>query len=70
MNNYVLSPAARADLIDIWDYTITTWSNDQVERYIRQIQDSIELIASNPDIGFNCDFIRILHGRMDFQRHL
>ena len=32
---YALSPAARADIEEIWDYTVRHWGEAQAERYTR-----------------------------------
>jgi toxin ParE1/3/4 len=58
VNRYVLSPAARADLNDIWDYTCQRWSEDQAEVYVREIARAIERVADNPQIGRACDEVR------------
>ena len=96
MTRYVLSPRARADIEEIWRYTVRHWDVEQAERYTRMIQAEIEQIASAPARGRACDAIRadyrkspagshmlfyrltdrgidvvrILHQRMDFERHL
>ena len=59
MTDFLLSPAARADLDEIWDYTASRWSVDQAERYIRAIVEACQEIAAGPEI------IRVLHQRMD-----
>jgi len=96
VNRYVLSPAARADLEEIWDYTCWRWDDDQAEEYVREIQRAIERVVDNPMIGRACDelrpryrkhavgshtlyyrivsgdvinVVRILHQRMDVDRH-
>jgi toxin ParE1/3/4 len=93
----VLSPAAHADLDQIWAYTSERWDDDQAEAYLREIQQAIERIVDNPMIGRACDevrrgyrkhavgshtlyyrivggdvinVVRILHQRMDVDRHL
>lgn len=94
----MLSPAAQADLEEIWDYTRHQWNDDQAEAYVRVIQHAVELVADNPLIGKPCDevrdgyrrytagshtvyyragtggelieVVRILHKRMDVDRHL
>jgi toxin ParE1/3/4 len=97
VSKYVLSPAAQADLAEIWDYTCQRWGDDQAEKYVREIQRAIERIVGNPLIGRPCDqvregyrrhaigshtlyylvashdlidVVRILHNRMDVDRHL
>ena len=58
MSRYVLSPAAQADLNQIWDYTCQRWSDGQAEMYVREIQRAIELVADNPQIGRPCEDVR------------
>ena len=96
MSRYVLSPRARADLEEIWDYTAQRWGIDQAEVCIRLLQGAIETLADDPHKGRPCsevragyrshsvgshvlffrsiksviDIVRILHNRMDFERHL
>ena len=97
MNRYALSPAARTDLEQIWDYSCERWDDDQAEEYVREIQRAIQRIVDNPMIGRACDevrpgyrrhavgshslyyrsvigdvinVVRVLHQRMDVDRHL
>lgn len=97
MGRYLLSPAAQADLEDIWDYTVQRWDVEQAEEYLRGLQHAIERAAANPRVGRSCDeirpgyrklaagshtlyyrlspdrivdVVRILHQRMDVDRHL
>ncbi len=58
MRRYLLSPAAQADLEEIWDYTHHRWGVDQAEEYLRELQRAIERFAANPQIGRACDEIR------------
>ncbi len=64
MSRYVLSPAAQADLDQIWDYTCQRWSADQAEAYVREIQRAIERVADNPRIGRSCEEVRT-----EYRRH-
>jgi toxin ParE1/3/4 len=97
VSRYLLSPAAQADLEQIWDYTHDRWGVDQAEEYLRELQRAIERAAANPRIGRDCDeirpgyrklaagshtlfyrvtaegridVVRVLHQRMDVDRHL
>ncbi|MFC9363759.1 type II toxin-antitoxin system RelE/ParE family toxin [Rhodococcus sp. NPDC057014] len=97
MSRFLLSPAAQADLEDIWDYTADRWDVDQAEEYLRELQRGIERAAANPLVGRPCDeirtgyrtlavgahmlfyrvtaegdvdVVRVLHQRMDVDRHL
>jgi toxin ParE1/3/4 len=93
----ILSPAAQADLEQIWDYTHDRWGIDHAEEYLRELQRAIERAAANPRVGRVCDeirpsyrkraagsdmlfyritaegvidVVRVLHQRMDVDRHL
>jgi toxin ParE1/3/4 len=97
VSRYLLSPAAQADLGQIWNYTHDRCGIDQAEEYLRELQRAIERAAANPRIGRagdeirpgyrklaagshmlfyrvsadgEIDVVRILHQRMDVDRHL
>lgn len=93
---FVLKPRARADLDEIWDYTMERWGLEQAETYIRQLWKHIQAVADSPSLGRDCedlrpgyrqypsgshllfyrltdagvDIVRILHERMDYERHI
>ncbi len=58
MTRFVLRPRAQRDIEEIWDYSARTWGIDQAELYLRQIQDTLRLLAGQPDLGRSCDDIR------------
>jgi len=97
VSGYLLSPAAQADLDQIWDYTYHRWDPGQADEYLRELQRALERAATNPLIGRPCeeirpgyrklaagshvlfyrvmsegdiDVVRVLHRRMDVDRHL
>ena len=97
MRKIVLSPKAKVDLSQVWEYTCAEWGNEQAEKYIREIWAAIEELSSDltksVDIGDvrngyrkvrsgahviffkatkggNLDVVRLLHQKMDFDRHL
>ena len=70
MSQYRLSPAAQADLEDIWDYTADQWDIEQAETYIRELQRTIERAAANPRIGRTCDDIRIGYRKLPAGSHI
>lgn len=70
MRRFHLSPAAQADLDDIWTYTEGKWGADQAERYVRQIQAAITVIASDPSAGRSCNDIRPGYWRYKTGSHL
>ena len=95
MSRVVLSPKAKSDLSDIWDYTLEQWGLDQAEKYIRELWVAIEQKTGDPKMSIaigdvrkdyrkivsgshviffklmddGVDIVRILHQRMDFERH-
>ncbi len=58
MSVYRLTPLARADLADIWDYSREQWGVDRAEAYIGQIRGVLDLASANPRLGRACDDIR------------
>lgn len=97
MSGIVLSPKAKADLSEVWDYTYSEWGVEQAEKYIRDLwsvmQEQARELTKSVDIGdvrkgyrkvrsgshvifFKVtregvvDVVRILHQKMDFDRHL
>jgi toxin ParE1/3/4 len=58
VTGYLLSPAAQADLEDIWDYTCDRWGIDQADGYLRLIHGAVQRAATNPKIGRPCDDVR------------
>lgn len=96
MNQVTLSPKAKADLSDIWDYTLAEWGISQAEKYVRELWAAIQKQASDSSASVDIsdvrkgylksksgshvifftltadgiNVVRILHQRMDFERHL
>jgi len=48
---YRLRPRAIADLDEIWDYTVSTWSEAQAERYLMGLRDALALLMDQPELG-------------------
>ena len=96
MSRFVVSPAAKRDLDNIWNSSRANWGIDQSETYVREIGRCIAKLAAQPSLGRACPdirvgyfkylpgshvifsrqgenkivLVRILHERMDAQRHL
>ena len=58
MAGYALSPAARADIEEIWDYTVRHWGEAQAERYTRNIRDACEALGDGTLSGRSAEDIR------------
>ncbi len=51
MHKYRLTPSAKSDLVDIWNYTVETWGEKQAEKYLQDVEDTINHLAENPELG-------------------
>lgn len=51
MSRVAFSPAAIADLNEIWDYTAGQWGPDQADRYTDDIRDSCDSLARGETHG-------------------
>lgn len=89
------SRRAKADIRDIWDYTVDNWGQGQAEIYLSLIDAALDSIASEPKLGRPLTgvrrsyrkhlvgshvvfyrikgrttfIVRVLHQRMDPERH-
>jgi len=66
---YALTPRARADLIEIWDYTVATWSLAQAEIYDDLIGDAFENLAADPARGLDVGHLRTGFRRWSVGQH-
>lgn len=64
-----LSPAAQADIEGIWGYTVTTWSAIQAERYIRDIKQVCQGVATGRTIVRSAESIRAGYQRANAGAH-
>ncbi len=55
MSLVAFSPAAAADLDDIWDYTAEEWGADQADRYTDDIQSTCNSLARGEKRGRDVD---------------
>ena len=53
------SPAAEADLEDIWDFTLERWGREQAVRYIRDIEATSAGIAEGRSHSRSAELIRV-----------
>lgn len=51
MHKYRLTPSAKSDLIEIWNYTIETWGEKQAEKYLQEIEDKLNPFISSYSRG-------------------
>jgi plasmid stabilization system protein ParE len=51
----VFTEKAERDLEKIIDYTVARWGDIQATQYIESLQETAQLLASNPGIGVKRD---------------
>ena len=51
MAKYRLTNKTTADLINIWDYTLKEWSQNQAEKYYSQLISAFNHITGNQSVG-------------------
>lgn len=51
MKTIAFSPAAEADMGEIWDYTANRWGPDQADRYTDSIRDACHALAKGTKQG-------------------
>jgi toxin ParE1/3/4 len=66
----ILSPRAKADIEEIWDYTEERWGLRQARSYTRELQKAFETIARDPRKGRACDDIRPGYRRFSVGSHI
>ncbi len=67
---YLLTPKAQSDLASIWDYTVTRWSAEQAEKYIRQIAEAMAAVGDDPERGRGCEDIRAGYRKYSVGAHV
>lgn len=48
-----ITPAAKAQLIDIWNYTADTWGEAKADNFLMEIDTHFKTLATNPFLGKN-----------------
>ena len=56
-----LSPKARQDFVDILRYTGETWGSNQLQAYRDKIDNALQAIGRNPQIGHRRDDLPATH---------
>lgn len=58
MRPYLLTTAARKDLINIGRFTTEKWGKLQRDKYLKQFDDAFKLLSRQPEIGRDADYIK------------
>jgi toxin ParE1/3/4 len=57
MAKFSFTNRALDDLLEIWDYTVEQWSENQAEKYYNLIMASCMDLANNPQLGKSYNII-------------
>ena len=60
---------AEDDLINIWLYTFEKWGINQADHYLDNLNEALNNIAANPDIGTACDYIKKGYRKLHTREH-
>lgn len=70
MPRFLLTRAARNDLIGIARFTQRRWGVTQRDRYLAQLDDAFHQLAENPELGKGCDYIRRGYRKFPIASHV
>lgn len=70
MTGYFLSPAAQADVAEIWSYTFENWGAAQADRYVSGSRDACAGMAAAPGRGRAVDDIRPGYRKLPVGSHI
>ena len=70
MARYALSPAAQADLENIWEYSLRHWGEAQTETYVRSIQTACESLAKDSIVSRSAEEIRTGYRKVSVGSHV
>ena len=70
MATLYFSRSAQADLLSIGAYTLETWGAAQAERYLDGLEQCAKVLAANPLLGRQCNWIRPGLRRFEKGRHV
>jgi toxin ParE1/3/4 len=58
MSPFLLTVAARKDIIDIGRFTTENWGKRQRDKYLKQLDDAFRLLSRQPDMGRDAENIK------------
>jgi toxin ParE1/3/4 len=67
---YTYSKCAERDLIKIYHDTVKEWGIAQADKYDTELENTVDLLANNPNLGRNCNEIRGELKRHEHGRHI
>jgi len=70
MPDYRLTPAAKSDLLKIWNYTMKSWGEKQAEKYLLDIENKLERLAANSKLGRQRSEINLSYYSFPVKKHI
>jgi toxin ParE1/3/4 len=70
VSKLVLSPKAKSDLSNIWDYSLDTWGTEKAEIYLRKLWSDMQRCADNPEIASKANIVRQGYRKMVSGSHV
>jgi len=70
LNRASVSQEAEEDIDQIASYMSTAWGWRQTDRYLDQLEESSQILAQHPAIGWSCDSIQKGLRRYEVGRHV
>ena len=58
MPSFLLTSAARKDIIGIGRFTTQKWGRRQRDKYLKQLDDAFRLLARQPEIGRDAEELK------------
>lgn len=63
------SGQADRDLVGIWEYSRKQWNAHQADKYLDELDEGIRLLADNPNMGAERDYVRKGYRVLFVNRH-
>lgn len=60
---------AENDLLDVWEYSYREWGLEQADKYLDELDQHIQALAKNPELGSKRDYIREGYRVLFVNRH-
>ena len=70
MLDLLLTPKARLDLEEIYEYSFRVWGVTQADLYQDQLFHFMQLICKNPFLGTNYSYSSIAYRKLTANKHL
>ena len=70
MHPFLLTAAARKDVIEIGRFSTEKWGKRQRDNYLKQLDDAFRLLARQPEIGRDAENIKLGYKKFSQGSHL